>query len=330
MTVDEQRGAESEDVSVFEIRSDVTATRSERLYRLFDRNVLAPVRIGWEDLRVRIGSLVIFTYILAGTVGVMVVEPPVPSQAPRDIRPFQTMAHPLGTDGLGNDMLSLLVHATPPMLKMILAGAVFATGVAVVVGTTAGYLGGKSDHVLMYITDTMMAIPALPLIVVIAAIVQPQNAYMVGIILALNRWAGLARSLRSEVLSIREAEYVEASQFIGLSTSTIIRNDILPNLMPYTLVNFMQSAREIIFASVGLYFLGLLPMNSTNWGVIMNMGFKKQALSRADRLHWMLEPMFVIIIFTIGIILFAQGTDRLFNPRVRARHQKTTDDEEHS
>nr|WP_303650250.1 ABC transporter permease [Halalkalicoccus sp. NIPERK01] len=196
---------------------------------------------------------------------------------------------------------------------------------ATVIGTTSGYKGGLVDSVLMTLTDVLLTIPGLPLVIVLAGVLPiAGNPYAIGVLLSINAWAGLARALRSQVLTLRDAEYVEASRIMGISTPKILSADIVPNLMPYITMNFVQQARAVIFGSVGLYFLGILPYNRTNWGVMMNDAVRQAgATSSATAFHWLLMPMLAVILLSMGLTLFAQSADRLFNPRVRARHAKT-------
>lgn len=310
--------------SPFETTAETDLTRWELYREKVEASFLAPMRILWDDYRSRFGLITLFIYLFAGTVGVMFIDPPVSNQAPENLMgPFQTWAHPLGSDGFGQDILSLLVHATTPMLKMIASGAVFAIIVGTVVGTLSGYKGGIVDTVLTTITDTMVALPGLPLIIVIAAILEPRNPYLIGIILSVGRWSGLARALRSEVLTLRDAPYVEAARFMGVSTTTILRKDIIPNLMPYITVNFVGAARGVIFGSVALYFLGILPSNEYNWGVMMNRAYSTGgALYTWDTAHWLIFPMVTIIWLSLGLIFLAQGADKIFNVRLKARHIK--------
>lgn len=305
----------------FEDMSTSTMSRGERYKRLVNEWLLAPAKIIWSDWRARVGAIIILFYIFMGTAGVMLVEPTEPNEGDRLVGAFQTWAHPLGTDNLGRDIFSQIVHATPAMLEMITAGAVFTTVIAAIIGSVAGYKSGLTDRLLMTFTDVLMTIPGLPLVIVLAVILEPSEPWMVGIVLTINAWAGLARSIRSQVLTLRNESYVEASRLMGVSTGTIILKDILPGLMPYITVNFVNSARGVIFSSVGLYFLGILPFTNLNWGVMLNLAYDTGgALYTSSALHWLLAPMLTILIFSFGLILFAQGTDRIFNPRVRARH----------
>jgi len=300
---------------------DGRMTRSERAYESYQRMVAAPMRVMWNDWRGRTGLLIITGYLLMGTLGVLVIEPPELNEGPQLIGMFQQLSYPLGTDGFGQDLFAVIVHSTPAMLLMVAAGAVFATSVATLVGSLSGYHGNSPmDRVLMFFTDTMMAIPGLPLIIVVAVLFEPKSPIVVGILLSINAWAGLARAIRSEVLSIREESYVEASSVMGLHTHTIIWSDVLPNVMPYITINFVNAGRAIIYNSVGLYFLGLLPFSQPNWGAVLNFAYNEGGLHTWDVAHWLIAPMAAIIILTLGLTLFAQAADRVFNPRTRARY----------
>jgi peptide/nickel transport system permease protein len=308
------------------------STRIERLYRRFDRYVYAPAAVAYSDLRTRIGIAIILCFVLMGTVGVMLVEPAGMNEVPPFQSPFQSAAAPLGADRMGQPIHSQVVHATPAMLQMALAGIVFSVGVALSIGVAAGYKGGIVDDVLMTATDILMVIPGLPLIVVIAAIWQPEQPFVVGMILAIDAWPGIARMLRSQVLTIREANYIEADRAMGVGTGEILLSNIAPQLMPFVLINAAEAARQVIFASVALYFLGFLPFSTNNWGVIMNLAYKQGgALSNPGLSgHWLYVPMIALTLFSFGLILFSQGMDRVFNPRLRARHAKTVEQtEEH-
>ena len=106
---------------------------------------------------------------------------------------------------------------------------------------------------------------------------------------------------------------------MGISTPRIIVKDIIPNLMPYITVNFVFAARYVMFASVGLYFLGVLPYSAQNWGVTLNFAYSNGALFSWQAAHWLLAPMIAIMGLSLGLILLGQGLDRVFNPRVRTR-----------
>jgi len=310
----------------FQITADVEMSRADQWKRFLDLWVYSPLSVIWSDWRARIGLFIISVYVVMGTVGVALVDRTSTHDGPVLVPWFENMQYPLGTDYLGRDLLAMIVHATPAMLQMIIAGGVFTIVVATVVGTMSGYLrGGYTDYVLTLFTDIMINIPGLPLLVVLATILKPEDPWVVGIILSVNAWAGLARSLRSQVLTLRESSYVEASEIMGLRTHTIIRKDLLPDMMPFILISFTNAARNIIFASVGLYFLGILPYSSLNWGVILNIAYQNGAITALVYSYWIVSPMTVIIGLSVGLVLLSQSLDQVFNPRIRARHAKTVE-----
>jgi peptide/nickel transport system permease protein len=315
--------------SPLEDSSREESTRGDRYRRRLDTTVLTPFRIVWSDSRARVGLLIILFYLLMGTVGVMILEAPVQGEGGRLVGPFQSWQFPLGTDTGGEGILKQIVYATPPMLLMIGSGAVFSTVMATLVGTFSGYKGGNVDRVLMSFTDIALAIPGLPLIIVISVVLEPRSPIVIGIVLSINAWAGLARSIRSQVLTLRSESYVEASRVMGESVPFIIRGDILPNIMPYVLINFVRTGRYVVFASVGLYFLGVLPSSTENWGIMMEYAYSTAgALYTLESAHWLFFPMLAIVVLVFGLTMFSQGTDRLFNPRVRARHSDDVGNEE--
>ncbi|WP_123538029.1 ABC transporter permease [Halosimplex salinum] len=328
--------------------SDATSiSRRERMTESVSKGVVVPFRVAWSDWRTKTGLLVMASFVAAALLtsahvagyevlnaALGAVGSPWELSQPSSIqsldetwrqglRPFEDWRHPLGTDPTGRDLLSAILWSTPSMLQMIAAGGVFSSVMATVVGTVAGYKRGRVESVLMTLTDVAMAIPGIPLVIVIVAILRPESPYLVGIIITINVWAGLARTVHSQVLSLREQSYVEASRTMGTSTARIIRKDILPNLMPYVMVNFVYASRRVIYDSVALYFLGFLPVNQpNNWGVMMNWAYQQfGALTPAGPRYVIVVPMIPIVLLSLGLILLSQGTDRLFNPRVRTRHE---------
>lgn len=321
-----QRPDADVDTSVFHTTSAEMPTRSERYRRSFQEYVVAPWRIIWNDWRARIGTAIVALFVLTGIVGPRLVAAPKPNQGPRLLGAFQSMAHPLGTDSIGHDLVSQLVYATTPMLEMMLTGAVFATTVATIIGIIAGYNRGRLDEFLMLVSDIVLSIPGLPLVMILAVLFQPTEPWAIGILLTVNAWGGTARQIRSQVLAIGQESYIEASSIMSLPLSSIMLKDILPNIGPFVFVRFVQLARRVIISSVALYFLGVLPFTTQNWGVMLNLAYKNGALYTFDTAHWVLTPIIAIVGLIFGLILFAQGTDRIFNPQVRSRHVEESDE----
>lgn len=306
--------------SPFDIVSDVEETRMDRYKSLYNVYVSAPISILRSDPRAVAGLSILVFYVVMGVAGPRLVESTSPNDGLPYIQPFENPEFPLGTDALGQDLMAQTIYSTMPILQMILSGAVFTVIVATIFGTLAGYKGGMVDTVLSTITDTFINIPGLPLVIVLSVLFEPQDPYLIGILLTVAAWAGLARALRSQVLTLRDEEFTEVARAMGVPTSTLLIKDIVPHLMPYIMINFVNTARYVIFSAVGLYFLGVLPFQDANWGVMLNQAYQQGAHYRPGAVHWLIIPMVAIIVLSMGLILLAQSLDRVFNPRVRGKH----------
>lgn len=308
--------------SPFETTSTIKETRRDRIDRKLKDYLWTPWSIMRTDWRAIAGISIIALYLLMGTVGVYLIDPTHPTHGPSLLGPFEDWSHPLGTDQTGQDILSMTVYSTVPILQMMGAGALFTIVLGTGFGLVSGYKGGLVDTVLSSITDVFINIPGLPLVIVLSVLLEPENPALVGILLAAAAWAGLARAIRSQVLTLRGEAFVEASRAMDVPTLTLLRKEILPHLMPYIVVNLVNAARRIIFAAVALYFLGVLPYSDANWGVMLESAYAAGAVYRPAALHWLLVPMIAISGISIGLILLGQSLDRVFNPRARARHDR--------
>jgi len=327
------------DLFVQESRDSPDEGVAERVRRLFNSYIYAPLAIAWGDWRTRAGGIILLFYISLPTIGVHLTPAPEPFRHDFFLPPFADgwfrissasvfgvsipwpeITAMLGSNTQGQSLEALLIYGSVPVFQMIISGALFSIFLGTFIGTFAGYKGGRIDGILMTITDVILTVPGLALIVVLAAFFRPENPYVVGLILGIDNWPGLTRTIRSQVLSIREESYIEAHRALGLDTGTILRRDIISQLMPYISINFANSARRIIFESVGLYFIGVLPFNNQNWGVILNGAYDNISLTNPNQLYYLFEPMIMIAGLSFGLILFAQGLDKVFNVRLQARH----------
>jgi len=317
----------------------VEESPSERVRRMMTSYVYAPLAIAWDDWRTRFGGAILLFYIAVATIGPAITPSPAPFRHDFFLHPFHEgwfaiesatvfgisipwikLTAVLGSNTQGQSMEALLIYGSVPVFKMIATGALFSIFLGTFIGVFAGYKSGRIDGVLMTITDVVLTVPGLAVIVVLAAFFRPENPYVVGLILGIDNWPGLARTIRSQVLSIREEAYIEAHRALGLDTGTILRRDIVSQLMPYISINFANSARRIIFESVGLYFIGVLPFSNQNWGVILNGAYDNISLTNVNQLFYLFEPMIMITGLSVGLILFSQGLDKVFNVRLQARH----------
>jgi peptide/nickel transport system permease protein len=231
-----------------------------------------------------------------------------------------SLAHPLGTDFEGTDVLALLVVGA----RYVLVSAAVAGAITVVlgaaVGLAAGYLRGATDSVLSRFVDFALTIPTLPLLVILAAVVRFTSPLLIGMILGVTGWAGLARAIRSQALSLRERPFIEASRGLGLSTPHVVVREMLPNIAPYVAMNLLVSIVGAIYAETGLFFLGVLPADVSNWGVMLNLAvFSAGAIGSSQAVSYLLSPLVAILLLTLGVVLVLDAVDEFFNPRLRDR-----------
>lgn len=309
-------------------RSSADVEDPNLILELLRTYIITPASVLIHDWRAIVGFSLVAFYILMGTVGKMVVDETGVGDGPFLLPPFQNMKYPLGTDDLGRDLLGVIVYSTPDMLIMMGTGAAFTVVMGGLVGITAGYKGGVVDTILSTVTDIAINLPGIPVVLVLSVIFQPTSPFALGILLSLAAWSGLARALRSQVLTLRNEAFVESARAMGIPDYRILVKSILPHLAPYMVVNLVQAARNIIFAAAGLYFIGVLPFDRPNWGVILNWAYEKRAHQRPELLYWLVVPMVTIIGISIGMILLAQSLDRVFNPRLRAKYSQADVEEE--
>jgi peptide/nickel transport system permease protein len=288
--------------------------------------VVAPRRRGgfwrnlWRVLRRKpsrlAGAAIVVLFVLLGLVGPYLY----PANLPRDsalILSGPGWAHPLGTDFEGTDVLALLVVGT----RYVLVAATFAALITVLLGAAvglyAGYRRGRPDSVLMRVTDFVLTIPGFPLLLVLSTVWKFGSALQMGLVLGITGWGGLARSIRSQTLSLRERGFVEAARGLGLSTPHVIRKELLPNIAPYVAMNLLIGVTSYIYSQVGLFYLGVLPFSAQNWGVMIQLAVNNGVTETGTGLTYLLAPLISILVLTLGVVLLVDAMDEVFNPRLR-------------
>ncbi len=284
--------------------------------------VVIPVKILVRNKKALAGFIIKLGYIVMAVIGPHLVPYPKNYTCPIYLPPTlfkwpPSLEHPLGCDYFGADIWSEIVWGAPSILQIAFTAGFITTIVGITVGMVAGFLGGKVDAGLMTVTDIVMVIPGLPLLIVLSTVIRSTNPFVIGAILSITAWAGLARSIRSQVLSLRNREFIEAAKALGLPTRHIVFREIMPNIMSYIAINFIFATTGAIYSSVGLYFLGMLPFSTVNWGIMLNWAYTQGALSSLSTIHYLLAPIVAIVGFQTGLILFSYAIDEMFNPRLR-------------
>ena len=227
----------------------------------------------WADKPAFLGAAVLVCLVLAAVCAPLLApyDPAQQSLMNRLVPPVWsesgTWAHILGTDHLGRDMLSRLIHGARISIVVGTAVVALAGAFGVAVGVAAGYFGGRIDAVLMRFVDTLIAFPGLLLALVILAVIGPSTTTVI-VVLALNGWMVYARMTRGIVLSVRQLPYVDAAEVLGGRPRRVIAYHVLPNLFsPLLTLGILEFAR-IVLAEAALSFLGLgVQPPATSWGL---------------------------------------------------------------
>lgn len=226
-------------------------------------------------------------------------------------------AHPLGTDSEGRDVWVQIIHGGRDILTVGFLAAAITTAIAVTLGSLSAYLGGRLDMLLTWLADAVLSIPRIPLLAVLAGILQFNSQLALALIIGLLGWPTLMRAIRSQVLSLKERDYVEAARALDLSTAHIIFREIAPNMVGYIAINFTLAATEAIYASAGLIFLGLVPLSGSNWGVMINLAWTRGAIFFKDSIWYIMAPILMISLFQLGLVGLARSMSEIFDPRLR-------------
>lgn len=275
-------------------------------------------RIARSDKPALAGGFAICVYLVVAIIGPVVVHIGYQKNSALAYQP-PSLKYPLGTDFLGNSVLSELIVGTRPIMEVGVAAAVMVAAVGVTVGLTAGYLGGTVDQVVMRVTDVFLTIPGLPLVIVIASIVRTTSPLVLAAILSVTGWAGLARAVRSQALSLRTSDFIDAARVQGLPLRNMVARQLLPNVGPYVAIHFLLAVTDAIYAEVGLYLLGVAPISGTNWGIMINLALGQGALYTSQSALYLFSPMLAIVFLQVALVYFSRAMDRLFNPRLRVQ-----------
>jgi peptide/nickel transport system permease protein len=276
----------------------------------------------WSILRrnpsATIGLGILIFFALMAVVGPLVIHYDA-TENPLQIYQPPSLAHLLGTDYAGRDVGGEVVVGATPVLLVAVLVAVISVAIAILVGMVAGFSGGAVDAALMRVADVFLTIPSFPLLVVLTGYLKVNEPLPMAGVLSIAAWAGLARAIRAQVLTLAQRDFVEAARIAGLSRTHIIFRELLPNMAPYIAMNFVLAFTGAIYAEVGLFLLGVAPFTATNWGVMLNFAVTQAgALYSTNSMWYLIAPIACIILLQVGSVLFVRALEEVFNPRLRA------------
>jgi len=272
-----------------------------------------------ENKSAMVGVCIIIFFLLVAIFGPMFLHFDV-SQTGANIRDTwlaPCRQHLLGTDHLGRDLLAFLVTGA----RSSLAVAFFATLISMIIGTAigiiSGYSGGWVDNLLMRITDFVLCIPWLPLCMVLASFMGTSIINII-LVIGLTGWAGSARLVRAQTLSVKEMTYVERTVSLGARNWHIMFRHILPNVFPIVFANTVLDAAGAISTETTLSFLGLGDPTNPSWGMILYYAEANNAVSRGA--WWYFLPAGIcVILVVLGFTLMGYAFDEILNPKLKER-----------
>jgi peptide/nickel transport system permease protein len=280
------------------------------------------LNLSWLNTKLVVGGAMILLVVLIGLVGPLFWDTSLAyvASSPRNLPPAWAeggqAAHPLGTESMGRDMLAQLIVGTPSSLKVGFIASTIGLSVGLLLGSLAGYLGGRVDNVIRTISDSVVTIPSLAVLVVIASYVKMTDTTVMALILALFSWPRPTRVVRAQILSLRERGYVRMAVLSGAPPLEIMLVEMLPNMLPWLAASFTGGISGAILGATGLEVLGLGPTRVPSLGMIINYASGASALLRG-MVWWWFPPILILMVIFTGFFLITMGLDEIANPRLR-------------
>ncbi len=232
-------------------------------------------------------------------------------------------SHLLGTDRLGKDILASFSQGIPQTIMIGLIAGSVGTVVGTLLAFVAGYYGGILDATIRFIVDTLQTIPGILILIIITIAWRDVGGgemtfIQLALIIAMLAWLGPTRVVRSQVLVMKQRSYVEMARLSGMSGPEVIIKEMVPNLMPFIVANFVLAVSSAILASIGLEALGLGDFSSNTLGMMIYHNIWYGSLVNGWWWWWS-PPIIVIVILFIGLFMLSRGMDEWANPRLRRR-----------
>ncbi len=276
-------------------------------------------RTGWQRLsdhllRTPTGlagiGITVVVLVIAVLAGTLAPVDPFSTHGPPLSPPSGT--HPFGTDALGRDLLSGIIHGARTSVIVVGWTGFIVLGIGVAVGTVSGYVGGRVDDVLMRVTEFFQVLPRFFLAIVVLALWGPGLDRLI-VVLGLTSWAILARVVRSEVFSLRYRPFVEAAIVSGASSFRVALREILPHAMPATVAYLGLILAQVLLLEASLGFLGLGDPSVMSWGYLAGQA------QRYLRVAWWLSvfPGIAIVIAVLGLNLLGDAFTEALGTRER-------------
>ncbi len=224
--------------------------------------------------------------------------------------------HLLGTTAFGQDIFAQVIYGARPVLLIAFGVGLSATIIAMLIGVAAAYLGGVWDGVLSLITDVLLVIPAFPLLIVIASYLHGAGTGVLIAVVTAVSWSYTARQLRSQALSLRSRDFLEAARVRGERSLYIIVVEIIPTMTSLLVASFLTNALYAVLFSSSLQFIGLGDPNTVSWGTMLYWAENEEAFQTGQVL-WIIVPGLCIVALGAAFALLNYAFDEIGNPALR-------------
>jgi peptide/nickel transport system permease protein len=285
-----------------------------------DATVAATTRRTWlQSPKTVIGASILGIFVIMAVIG-PTISPYNPTSPGELILAPPSAAHLLGTTSTGQDVLSQLLTGARLSMLVGVAAAAIGEALAIIVGITAGYVGGVTDEILSTITNIFLVIPVLPLEIVLSGYLTNSGWLGITLIIALTSWPWGARTLRSQTLSIAKRDYVAAAKVAGDPTWRIVLFEILPNETAIIVTGLLFQMLFAIIVQTGLAFLGIGSIESWSWGSILFFAENADAFF-SNAWWWYAPPGLCLAFVGLSLALINLGIDEVINPKLRVERQ---------
>lgn len=272
-------------------------------------------RFMMSNRKVSIGIAVVALFVLVAIFGPLLARQD-PTAFTDDLLQPPSPTHWLGTTQNGQDVFAQLVDGARVSVALGFIVGILTTAVSVIVGVVSGYLGGVVDEVFSLVTNVFLVLPTLPLAILLAAFLPYKGPLTLGIVIGVTGWSWGARVMRSQTLSMRGRDFVEAAQARGETAFRIIFFEIVPNEIALVAAELLGTVIYCILAEAGLEFIGLGDLSSVSWGTMFFFAQNSDALL-LGAWWWFLPPGICIAMLGAALALVNFGVDEIANPRLR-------------
>jgi peptide/nickel transport system permease protein len=271
-----------------------------------------------RNKRAFLGLIILLLFLAMAILGPYIIPLSMKANYIERLKP-PSWSHPLGTDYAGRDTLAQFVHGSRDVILLSFLTSIITMLIAFIIGGISGTAGGKIDGILMFFTNVILTVPSFPIMMILSMVIKITNPLTFALVLSMWSWGGLARAIRSQILSLKRRDFIEASKILGLSLPHIVFKEIFPNMASYIAYHFIMIMKNAVTASVGLMVLGLVPFSPMHWGMMLNLAMTNTgALYGSSALVYFLTPVMGIMFFQMGCLFFSSGMDEAFNPRLRS------------